>query len=378
MGDPTSFKIQEITGNNPLSLELFGRAMPYRGPKFTGEMRAEFTRYPGNPVATVQVLGANEGSTTFQGMWKDRFIRQLTDPDAAGNVKFVQNTGIALFCDQDVRDVMNLVKMADRIRRRGQLLRVTWDELVYHGILRKFSHAWDRREDVNWEMEFEWVSQGEPQQAVAFNAPTDPSQANEEINNWFLKALATASSWLAAVNVVKGVADEVVRYTAAISNLVGESMDVVSRNYLAVVDTGSTVKRLGGIYLRLGQQSGEAIASLRQQPAQTLVTQGTNQPVVGLGRLTDSAHRSRSLQRQFRELRAAAIRRSQEMSAQQPGQTVLAIIVSKDGQNLRDISTQFYGTPSEWQRLAQFNGLHQSRLTAGTTVIVPKFGAAGV
>jgi hypothetical protein len=56
---------------------------------------------------------------------------------------------------------MSIVQEVDGFRLRGQLLEVTWDEITRVGFLIEFNHNWLRREDVEWEMQFQWISRGE-------------------------------------------------------------------------------------------------------------------------------------------------------------------------------------------------------------------------
>ena len=89
-GTPSSFIIREITGLQRV-LELQGRAMPYRGLKVGGDMRAEVTWYPGSPVGSLQILGPKEGETTIHGTWKDRFI--MPSANGAGAAYWDDGTG---------------------------------------------------------------------------------------------------------------------------------------------------------------------------------------------------------------------------------------------------------------------------------------------
>ena len=59
MGSPSSLVIATLPGAPvQMSLTLQGRALPYQGLELEGTMRAELTWYPGNGVASVQMLGA--------------------------------------------------------------------------------------------------------------------------------------------------------------------------------------------------------------------------------------------------------------------------------------------------------------------------------
>jgi nucleoid-associated protein YgaU len=51
---------------------------------------------------------------------------------------------------------------------------------------------------------------------------------------------------------------------------------------------------------------------------------------------------------------------------------VLATHVAQAGQNLRDISTLYYGRPENWPDIADFNGLAGSLTTPGKLLRIPK------
>jgi septation ring formation regulator EzrA len=86
---------------------------------------------------------------------------------------------------------------------------------------------------------------------------------------------------------------------------------------------------------------------------------------------------TRQARAQARTLRGLSAQRQQEIAKQTINQTALAAFTAREGQDLRDVSKQFYGTQNEWRALATYNGLHGSRLTAGTIVIVPKISQPG-
>src|SRR5581483_8157524 len=167
MGDPTSFTIHELTGDGR-TLDLQGRCLPYKGYQLKGKMRAEFTWYPGNAVASVQMLGAKEEPSTVKGTWKDRFIRSTDD-----NGFPVTNTGIALLNGQQLADAEAVINAMDSFRLAGQLLEVTWDGTVRRGIMSDFTQNWLRHEVVEWEVTFDWVSRGENEQPITFAKPVD-------------------------------------------------------------------------------------------------------------------------------------------------------------------------------------------------------------
>mgnify|MGYP001613528902 FL=1 len=139
-------------------------------------MRAEFTWNPGNPEATVQLLGAKEDPTTFRGTWKDKFLADstLVTGDTLLSLGGEQN-GIfnvrppAELDGRAIKTAMELSQTVDDIRRQGQMLEVVWDELAYKGILTQFSRSFQTRRVVEWEMEFTWLGKVEPSVPAVFS-----------------------------------------------------------------------------------------------------------------------------------------------------------------------------------------------------------------
>jgi hypothetical protein len=65
---------------------LHGRSMPYKGAVLVeDEQRCEITFFPGNPVAYSQILGPQLTRTTFNGVWKDKFLKSLEHAPAVAN-----------------------------------------------------------------------------------------------------------------------------------------------------------------------------------------------------------------------------------------------------------------------------------------------------
>jgi hypothetical protein len=51
--------------------------------------------------------------------------------------------------------------------------------------------------------------------------------------------------------------------------------------------------------------------------------------------------------------------------------TVVSVFQAREGQDLRQVSQDFYGTPDEWRSLMVYNHLLSSGLVAGQVIFVP-------
>ena len=67
----------------------------------------------------------------------------------------------------------------------------------------------------------------------------------------------------------------------------------------------------------------------------------------------------------------SATMRAQFAASSQPS-NMLSVFVAQEDQDLRRVSTQFYGNPNAWRELAVYNDLPTSKLYAGQLIFVPQ------
>jgi len=429
--DPTSLWIREQTGSPPHKLELVGRALPYRPVSFEGGMRAEFTWYPGNPTATVQMLGSDEKATTINGMWKDRFITVAS----VFGIGFAGGEGGVYLDGERLLDVVSIVKAVDEFRQRGQLIKFSWGPIIRQGIMTRFRHTWLRRGDVEWEMEFGWVAQRKSPVKILFgpsfnlqdvaNAVNDAVQAVidvvdavfavvEGIKGLINAAVGIIESALAAINEV---ADKVASGILApfeASEIVLASVQTIKDQTKSIADTLESVparalrieadvrtapKRIagaeedaanaspavegsaepsgetteGGAGGASGAGGSEVAQSTRLAAAQADAVAARSRGIDGITHeeaLVAEKYK-RDLRAAARNLRAVASDYEQQLLAQTKQVPDVKQYSVREGQDLRDVSTIFYGSQDEWKRLLLYNNLADSRLTAGQVVLIP-------
>lgn len=374
MAEPSSFLISELTGDENV-LELQGRALPYRPIRFSGSMRAEFTWYPGNPNATIQMLGPQESPSTVNGMWKDRFIKSMTDGMPGLGIPplpVLGQTGKAYHNGSLVIDVFDLVRLTDGFRRRGQLLEVFWDEHLRRGIMTKFDHTWLRREDVEWEMEFSWSNLGDPITPVGFGID--------------LSILDLINEIVAAINDLIDSIQELFNLIDSIKNAINSAIDAIQDAVNAITDLAKQAAALAMAPLEIAKGAMSCYETIKDQ-AQSIIDTVTSLPARAIRTAKDIAGVTeqealqseawvRSVKQSSRKLRSLAAQRQQELSAQTINQPQAGSITTFQGQNLRDVSTKFFGTPDEWKRIGQHNNVQGSILPAGKTIIIPKLTRA--
>lgn len=371
------FVVEEVSGEQR-RMSLGGRALPYRPIRFSGRQRIVKTWYPGNPVATVQVLGADEGDTTIRGMWKNRFLGFVTfegslvaKPDAA--VSFV---GIRLETATEV------VEAVDDIRRKGSLLRISWGPEVRYGFIEEFSKEWDREQDVAWEIKFSWISIGDPNSQYSLPSSTNYSDLTAElIARRAELADAQDSSFLSQL---AQVTDKINSNISKVNTAIDDAINSVNGTAQTILGPVDAARRLGHIYSRTIEEVNNLLDSLNNR-----ITWGfsSSQPgdfgqpsglpdveTLPLGKRIQADIFQRSLRLAARKTQAEAANQAATV-AKQVEPDLVAVFVARQAMDLRQVSTRFYKTPNEWARLALFNGIKGSALTAGQVVFVPSLRA---
>lgn len=358
----SAFTIRELTGQQR-EVRLRGRALPYQPLQFSGSQRVEMTWYPGSPNATAQVLGPTEDETTVNGVWKDRFLKS-SPQQGAGDAN-------ATIDGRAVRDVMELVKAVDSIRRQGQQVQVTWDEIVRFGFMTKLTTRWHRRQDVEWEIAFEWISQegGVPQSTFATEAAASSMRA------------ATADLLARLQNETRVNFAVVRRYGEPINaalnalELVSSELDALSDSSLRpTISPTETALRATSLTQTINVRTTElmqAATGLGPREARSDVPAS-----VVPGQVIATMFFQRRLRRTARELRSRAVVTWREL-VRRVESNVIARHTAREGEDLRDVSQRYYRTPHEWRRLMQFNRLDSPALEAGQVVLIPRLVQAG-
>lgn len=373
MADPSTFSIVELTGEKR-TLELRGRALPYAGFTLEGKQRAEFTWYPGNPTATVQMLGTEEAPSTINGMWKDRFIKTV---DFFGT-RAETPQAVALWKGQQVEDALALTRAVTQLRLAGQLLRVTWDEQVRDGILIRFKETWQRREDVTWEMEFQWTSRGEAKQPATFvvlptvDALAEKLRAKVDVLLDAVEPVLEAQRFL--LRNLEGFMVEVEASVVSVEDTVGKLADVATTPQQAAQRTLAAVESV-----KAG--CGNIVALFDAQPTSEweipIPPVGTveAQPAT-LGRILFVDQWARGVRKAARDLELVAAEETERLRSLLDLDDLLAAFIAREDADLRDVAVIYYGDQAEWRRLLKYNRLRSSKLIAGDLVLVPKLTTA--
>lgn len=377
----TSIVIQELEGEAQRRIVLRGRAMPYRGVGWEGEQKTKKTNYPGNPVATLQILGPIELPTTMDGMWKDRFIR--------GSILVGDGNGPD---DGDLIDTAEkAVRFFEDLARAGRLLRVQWMGVVRTGILRRFLATFDRITDTKWECEWEWISRNDDAAPRAAEVPEVSSDSLLDLLNKIEDILTLAPDLAAAftasildtIEAIREKCSLVVGLLRVVETVVGLPAAVMGALKAAV---GELVREVQELVRRCSDRASASAAAVELAGATvTAAVPGTIGLTLGPGGVsTEAAVKpsssvaqtaafgayTRNLSASADALGFAAQRALQATVDRQQPPTVQRVVVG-EGETLYTLSVRFFGTPDFATFLAATNGLQTAAVPAGFELRIP-------
>lgn len=362
-----SFEIAQLEGDNPITVLLRGRAMPYPAVAFEGEQHSKLTWYPGNPVATQQVLGPRESSTTIHGFWKDRFIR--------GSI--LKNGS-----DTAIQSAAQAVQLFEQLRRAGKRVRVQWSHQVRSGLIKRFVATPDRVQDQAWEIEFEFASRDDEEAPKASTEQAAPAGNDLLKRQNALEDLATLSPDMAFA-----LAAEVISRIQGIRDQISKVVDLLRIVETAVNLPGAVLGALKASVASLGRQLTEL---LRRITGERVSAQDRQTATRGKGDYTNPAAPGRRGARASSSLTQEAQfeiwRRSMGLSAaallfqlqvltddviQRSRPATTRVITVGEGDTLYSLAVRFYGSSDFANFLALSNRLTTALVPPGYRLRVP-------
>lgn len=329
--------IRELTGQQR-SVKLEGRSLPYRPTTFHGEQRLKRSDYTGSSTPTVQVLGPKEGPLELKGTWKDKFLGE----------------GVA----------QSLQETFDSIRRSGQELEIQWDRFIRRGFLRIAKFTVLRTQDIEWTMEFEIRTQGEPDTPVTATFVSVGAQQDAE-----------GAALQASLEASKGQLEGFLGRTTALGRFLNGTQQVLDR-IQAFRDSAT-----GAIFsARLSlDQARNVIArarALRDSGGVVLrEADGLLSDVQAAGRGLQNVLSLELAKRQVEADALGAIAlavRAEENALAFIEPDIVGSVFLAVNQDLRGVAAKFLGTADAWEQLADFNGLVGSAQPAGTLILIPR------
>ena len=375
--------IEETDIPSPRRIELRGRAMPYQGVAWGGQQRTKRTVYPGNPVASQQILGPEEDGTTMSGTWKDRFLTGAVEIGEVGGGG-AQGLGDALGAAASLAGIGNssttvlaeaLVQEFHAIRRAGTVLRVQYLSEVRFGVLKSFTATYARAQDIQWEMSFEWQAWDDNAPLRSSSEPPTPAALLSALN-------AVLDAIAAAPDIVRAFTAKLVTLVNKVASVAQILFDII-RTFDALTDLpGTIIGAMIGAAAQLDRQLAVLIHSLADVSWPTTVSA---QALAGPSVVSIDARNvlSSPVQQIIKfeawrrnaaaisgDLQRVASDATAQRIAQRNPQTTRVFVVPA-GSTLYDVATKFYGSADFATYLAAVNGLTGAQVPAGFRLRVP-------
>lgn len=354
-GDVTDFVVEVLEG--PLTgarLTLKDRSLPYRASaggsiSYGQSQRSKLTWYPGNPVASQQIVGPTLDPTTINGVWKDRYLGD----DAS----------------------IDLVEAFQEICASGVQVRVSWSTIVRRGIVKRVFFQpgvpTGGLGDIAWQVTFEWNQAGVPPRrkvgagegdlrdglvsgASALGQLTTAIEDVIELGNTFLGLLKTG------YQAIRGDLEDVVEEVEKpIESLLGAAARIGDEPNLPARFLLETSAAIGSAQVSSGlaAETTAGISAGALVDADDLASQ-----------LSAHLVRVEVLDRAFEALETLHVQRSRiEEIARPPSYARVPALVGAD---LRLFAIQYYGRADLWSRIAEANGIEGSKVPVDLNELV--------
>lgn len=345
--------VREVTGS-ARSITLSNRALPYRPTSWTGTQHFKKTWYPGNPEATIQILGPREEETEMRGFWKSRFIGE--DVDLEGFDELV--TAGTLITAETV------VAAFEKVRRAANELEVRWGPEVRRGILRSFSKNYHNINDIEWTAMFEWSKIGVRPQPVAGGVVAPAQDLNtsmllldEILSKIPIGLLPNVTAPIRAATIL--VRNSVVNVNLSLANVFGlpeipfqarQNLETLIKQLLDEAETGRDLV-INGPYLPF-------------------------LPVDVASKVLEVEVWRRDMGNGFLGVQTAALNARDDVRKRSMPGTITTVTV-KQNQTLKDIALEFFGNADDWTVIADANRLTSAIVARGTTIVIPRAPETG-
>lgn len=409
----TAFIIKELTGEQR-EIQLSGRALPYRPIKFVGNMEGDKTWYAGNPIATAQMQGPTEDPSDFNGFWKDKYVQSVT---AAGGG--VEREATILLNGVAQESVADAIELMDDVRRKGQQLEVSWAHLKRQGWLRTFSQTWHRIQDCEWDMHFEWISQGDVEVPSVMSSRTSITDTTSKFANHVSTLQKLANALNGVVQFISGTVNTINQTINDLQDSVDDLTSAIASNVDAVLSPLDVARRMSAALEGIKDDAQALADHMRSTPVYQWIapsaspssstTSTTTGGIVsgggggaggstGAGGATTSSQSASSIASSSKPGTFSTLTTGQALAvdlwisdliteaqhtawdaadAQSQLQTdlnpdLMGTFIAPQNTDLRIVATLYYGVPDDWKRIAVFNEFNSSAVPLGAVVFVPK------
>jgi hypothetical protein len=375
---------------NLRALTLQGASLPEKGTwSIPGEQRTNIEWMAGSRVAVSQVLGAIEEAMPMAGSWLDTLVGNdghfgvlvnfprlspMAEPGTelrrgiTGGPIFLGTTPVFT---QEARTAIALWGAMDVLRTEGTICKLEWGPIVRYGFVGLFTPTPDMITDVNWEMEFRVTGLSLSQPRPVIKTITLPGllksllAAIQAILDKILALKGKIDAWI--MKVEAGL-DRIVSLILALADLLRQALDLLSTPF-------DLLQRIRASLQAVVTAAKDVAFTASQFPdAVTDSLQAVGIAVAASGDTAagaDAVLDAMELRNLIITAGVAAAQRSADIEKLTASQ-LLGVVVAPSLTTLQSLSKRFYGDPSRWQALLEFNGLTSSVVPSGTVVSIPR------
>jgi hypothetical protein len=372
------------------SVTLQGASLPEKGTwSIPGEQRTNIEWMPGSRVAVAQVLGAIEEPMPMSGMWLDTMVWSDNDcailtnfprlsPLAQPGTDFQRGiTGGTIFLGttpvpvQQGRTALAIWHALDMLRAEGVICKLEWGPIVRYGFVGLFTPTLDMITDVAWELEFRPTGLSLSQSKTLTKTLTLPGllkallAAIDALLNKILTIKAKIDAWI--MKIEAGL-DRLVSLMLTLADLLRQAIDIINTPFDLLQRIRASLQAV------VAAAKDVAFAATQFADGVSDTFEGASIAASASGdpaEVADITLDAMELRKLIVDAGVAAAQRSAEMERLSASQ-LLGVVVAPSLTTLQGLAKRFYGDPSRWQAILEFNGLTSSIVPAGTVVSIPR------
>lgn len=370
-----SLIITELTGDER-TIELSGRALPYKPMGWEGEHRIEEIEAAGFAKTSQQPNGPKEKPSAWKGAWKDRFLgdgtekfANVTSASSSGSTNSPDATETISASSTTIRRASELTELMDDVRRKGQLLRVSFLHITRIGRLSSFKQDWQTAHDVEWSMEFKWTGRDEDTPSATPGAGLINS--TQSISTSYV-ALEDATGFDDLENLNPNYGNVIDNAVRGLQGLVTDAENNVERRVGGAISAVDAARRMITTLTDLRDEAEEFIATLQTRAAPAMIAVADESQLLGVpaGQAIAAACARIASVKCARDLKHTAAR--QRFEAEKSLDTdLLAVVRIKENQDLRALARIYYKNPEDCEIIRAYNGFRGYTVDMGTVVLIP-------
>ena len=421
----SDLKIVEVDG--PRRLELKGRALPFRRPRFGNEAISAEQNFQGNPERVIQIISNKAMDTEITGRWKTQFLDGkrggITYTDSYGAQKTSEKIRVAndQLSTSETESygqaeidllILEVCEFISELVASGARIDMTWMGKSRRGIIKSFWYEPNDQYDIHWGMKFLWTSYRQNESSennvekvfLPEYSAKDWADRVEDLVGYLEAVFGFSPSegydpqykiplLYDAFDVINSTNEQIGRANSALES-VERLNETVSRAALTPVQTARQVLQMGlslkSTLSDMAQHWGtEFIAEFESwdgmfdqyqgsvQPNRSEIftafgdvpldsSQQSNASVGGFSSQVDNYEAYERINQLLYEVEKSIIETQKNIRPQ-----IKDAIFSKEGQHMGAIARTYYGNFDSWPLLAEYNDIQGPVLDGNTLVLIP-------